>query len=144
MKKVTLWVLVALCLMVSAESVFAAKRKSEPEPYWANSERSGSKMEIIARDLEKLGNNIATYNKPVFEARLTRKEREYADEWDEGSVRLSPIVWNRVYAKDKTVVVGLARKNKQFFVASLKTRDPAFVFSGGIHDMDLLCYLQRI
>ena len=128
---------------MGVEPVFAANRKPEPEPYWANSERSGPKMEIIARDLERLGNNIAMYNKPVFEVKLTRKEREYADEWDEGRVRLSPIVWNRVYAKDKTVVVGLARKDKQFFVASLKTCDPAFIFSGGIHVGSSIKDLER-
>lgn len=64
-------------------------------------------------------------NKPAFEAKLTKQEGD-------AYPGMIPIVWNRVWAKDKTLVFGFAAKNKIFDAIYLATSDPNFVFSGGI------------
>lgn len=121
MKKVTLWVLVALCLIMSAESVFAAYNAySENKAIQADAEAFFRKADVLMKDVRRLANKIAKNNKPAFEAKLTKREIG------------SDILWNRVYAKDKTLVFAFAGKNKAFEGVYLVTSDPNFVFSGGI------------
>ncbi len=131
MKKVTLWLLVVSCLIVSIEPVFA--RAFEDLDYMFFGDRKD--IFLIADSVEKLAKQIAQYNKPVFEVKLTKKERQYYDMDVMGDYvpYTSSIIWNKVCAKDKTVVLGIAGKDKKFYPLYFKTADPKFSFAGGIH-----------
>ena len=113
-------VAVLLCVMVCSDAVFAVA--------W---DRFNNRMETLTKSVENLADSIAAYNKPVFEAQLTKQERRYYDWQEERTVILS-ILWNKVWAKDKTIVLGGAARDKKFGAFLLKTTDPELVFSGGI------------
>ena len=98
------------------------------------------KMILLAQDIQKLGNSIATFNKPIFETQLTKKEREYY-EWDERSI--SNVLWNRVWAKDRTIVLGGAWKNKKFMAYFLRTSDPLYSFAKSIKIGSTIKDLER-
>ena len=139
MKKFMLWIMVAVCVMVSVEPVFAVytierltkiKNRKEAKIYEEKMWKFEEKMSSIAEDVGKLANKIAEYNKPIFEAKLTKKERRIENEMHGSGT--SPIVWNKVCAKNKTVMLGLSRQDKKFWAFYFKTADPALIFSGGI------------
>ena len=46
---------------------------------------------------------------------------------------MSPVVWERVWAKHKTIVTGWATSNKKFHANWIETTDPEFMFMGGVH-----------
>lgn len=144
MKKVTLWILTALVVAVCVQPVFAGyvgkyfeiERKNghkAAEAYQKRADTLNKKMDILISDVQKLADKIAAFNKPAFEAQLTKKEREYWDMgFDEDEVLISPVLWSRVWVKDKTLVFGMAKKDKKFRATYFATTDPEFVFLGGI------------
>ena len=131
MKKIMLWVMVAVCVVVSVEPVFAVYNAFSPQAQAYN-----KKMEVILKEIQAFAEKIVAYNKPAFEVQLTKKEREYYPMGfgDDGETQppLSSIMWNRVYVKDKTLVFAAAEKNKKFTVFSFITTDPAYVFNRNI------------
>ena len=83
---------------------------------------TSARWEAFARSLSDLAEKIATHNKPVFETKFTQQER-----------RDTPSeIWSRVWAKDKTLVIGAADRSKNFYAYYMETRDPDLVFAGGI------------
>ena len=134
MKKFMLWVMAAVYVIVSVEPVFAIydifsnKRNKTEEAKIAAYDK---KMEALLGEIRVFADNIAAYNKPAFEAQLTKKEREY-EEWGDGGTFTSSIMWNRVYTKDKTCVFARAGKNKKFTAEYFATTDPLFVFGKNI------------
>ena len=74
-------------------------------------------------DLEEFGNTILAYNKPIFEVTLTRKERTCED--FQGTY-LSTIMYNRICAKNKTIVISTAEKDKKFSTTLIITGDLDF------------------
>ncbi len=117
MKKIILCVFVLLF----STQVFAASYDS-----------INNKLTALERDVRKMADGIAAYNKPIFEVQLTKKERTYVD-WETEEKALTGVIWNRVWAKDNTVVLGSADKNKKFGSLMFKTTDSKKTFSGGIH-----------
>lgn len=89
-----------------------------------------NKLKKLCDEFQEFANKIATYNKPVFEVQLTKKEREMF--YEENAGEYSPTIWNSVWAKDKTIVLGCAPKNKKFVALFFKTSDPDLSFSNGI------------
>ena len=89
-----------------------------------------AKGEEFEKSILKLASQIMLNNKPVFETQMSKKERSYM--YDDGTKGVSPKIYNRVWAKDYTIVVGCAGKNKKFELKYIATRDPNFVFAGGI------------
>ena len=127
MKKLSLAI---LCMFLFVQPVFAIYNVfSENKIEKTKVEAFNKKMEALTEDIGALAHKIAAFNKPIFEAQLTRKEREY-QEWGEDTVSISKVVWNRVYAKDKTLVLAYGDKKKKFEAIILKTNDPSFSFSG--------------
>lgn len=132
MKKIALWVMVAVCVVMGVEPIFAAySNYSENKAEMAKIESFNKKMEALVEEVEGLASKIAAYNKPVFEVKLAKKERQHYDEGDDVP-SLSPVQWNRVWAKGKTIVLGAAKKDKKFWAHFFKTSDPGIVFSNGI------------
>lgn len=114
--------LAVICLLLSVENCFAF--------YEAGSEKIdvfNDKINILVKEIDIFADNIAIHNKPIFESRLTRKEREYIDE---DNIEISNVIWNRVYAKDFTLVFAAALRDKKFRAFFMKTTDPKFVFHG--------------
>lgn len=110
-----------MCVLLSVQPSFAA--------YDMYSDAFDKKMKLLTKDAAKLADNIAAYNKPVFEAKLTRKEREYTD-FEKGKISISPITWNRVFAKDKTLVISFTHKDGTSKAYFMKTTEPDFSFHG--------------
>ena len=132
MKRVVLLVLVAFVVSICAWPAGAAYDPlSSSRTERAKAEAFNGKMELLVRDVGKLADQIAAYNKPAFEVRLTREERQY-QEMGEDNYRTSRILYNRVWAKDKTLVLGEARGDKRFYATFLTTIDPEYSFVGGI------------
>lgn len=140
MKKFILWVMVAVCVVVSVKPVVAAytseglsriKDRKEAKVYENKWQKFEDKISSLAKDVGKLANNIAMYNKHVFETKLTKKEQQYY-ELDNTKPSLSGIMWNRVWKKEETIVLGGADKNKKFMAYFLKTSNPELIFSGSI------------
>ena len=140
MKKPVLWITAAMFLIMSVEpvlAVYTVKRLSqikdpkEAKAYTARMKRFDRKITALLKNVSQLADKIAAYNQPVFEARLTKKEREFYEMGDE-TPSTSPIMWNRVWAKDKTITLGAALKDKKFWAEFFKTSDPELVFVGDI------------
>lgn len=91
-----------------------------------------NKLRTLEQNVRKMADEIATYNKPTFEVQLTKKERTYVD-WQTEEKAITNVIWNRVWAKDNTIVLGSAAKDKKFGSLLFKTTDPKKTFSGGIH-----------
>lgn len=109
MKKQILCVLLLLCIAIYVSPCFAL-----------STEAFERKLNTLTREVYKLAEDILAFNKPAFETQLTKKEQS------------SGILWNRVCAKDQTLVWGYARKDKKFIPIYFVTNDPKFTFSGGI------------
>lgn len=140
MKKFMLWVMVAVCVMMSVEPVSAAytserlsriTNRKEAKTYENKWMKFEDKISSLAKDVGKLADKIAMYNKHVFETKLTKKERQYY-EWDNTKPSLSGTIWNRVWKKGNTIVFGGAGKDKKFTAYFFKTSDPELIFAGGI------------
>ena len=132
MKKAVLLVMIAVCMMVSVEPVFAAYTDGAGygEDYSAYSKAKRAKADaffkkigVLRDDVEKLADKIVKYNKPAFEGELPKSERAIGNDF---------ILWNRVWVKDNTIVIGCAGRDKKFYAFYLITSDPNFTFSGGI------------
>lgn len=110
----------------------AASASAEYDMYSDNVKVSAfnAKIEALTSEVQKLGDRITAYNKPVYEAELTDEEREYIDYDGED---YSPIRWSRVYAKDNTLVLGYAQNDKKFRAQVLITSDKEFKFAKNIH-----------
>lgn len=96
-------------------------------------EAINNKLFALERSVRKMADGIASYNKHIFEVQLTKKERIYHEDWEIGEEGITDIIWNRVWAKDKTVVLGGATKEKNFRSLMFKTTDTMKSFSEGIH-----------
>ena len=105
---------------------------SSTQAFAASYDLINNKLFLLERDVRKMADGIVAYNKPAFEAQLTKKERTYVD-WETEEKAITGVIWNRVWAKDKTVVLGSAAKDKKFGSLMFKTTDPKKTFSGGIH-----------
>ena len=95
----------------------------------------------LADSISFLGSQIIANNKPALQVKLSKAERMYDED---GGSKVSPYLLNRVWAKDKTVVCGVAKKNKKFEVEHLITSDPGIFFTGGLHVGDTLKALEDI
>ena len=87
----------------------------------------------LEEDLLNLAKQIIAHNKPTLEAKLTEKEREidvYGD--DDKLVEVSNVIWVRVWAKGKTIVIAGAGSDKKFFPFYVVTGDPNYVFHNNI------------
>ena len=91
--------------------------------------------EELAASIAYLGTQIIGSNKHAFQVKLTKDERTY--ETSMGKV-VSQYTLNRVWAKDNTIVCGVAKKNKKFEVEHIITSEPKFFFAGGLHVGDNL------
>lgn len=142
MKKVTLWILTALVVIVCVQPVFAydfgkhgeirdKNGSKAAEAYMKRWDAFNSKATLLAKDARKLADKIAAFNKPAFEAQPTKEERTY-EEMESGKILISPVVWSRVWLKDKTLVFGMAKKDKKFRATYFATTDPDFNFLGDI------------
>ena len=122
------------------------QRKSETSPKKTKSSTHKSKtnassIEAATEKLDELGNSlrdlakkIVVDNKPAFEAKLTRKEREYDEYGDGESISLAEITVSRVWAKGETIVTGHGYPNdRRFYENSISTTDSSLIFAGGIH-----------
>lgn len=76
----------------------------------------------LESSIKSLSKNIITHNKPAYEIQLTKKELP----------KKVKERYNRVCAKDKTIVAGDAGKSKKYKPFCFVTIDPAFAFTGGI------------
>lgn len=85
----------------------------------------------FAENAMKSAQKIVDYNKPAFEVKLTKQERYYNDEFF--GTGTSPVIYKRVWAKDKTIVTGWATANKKFHADYIETIDPDVIFMGGVH-----------
>ena len=109
---------------------------------------ASARWEAFAESLSDLAQKIITHNKLVFETKFTRQERSDAlegpDMPDPRSLHergLANEILDRVWAKDKTLVMGAAERDKRFYAYYMETRDPDLVFLGGIRvgaDIDVL------
>ena len=138
-------VLVALCVASGVEPLWASYNftelyeiekksgKKAADAYRKRWDAFNERAEILAEDVRKLADQIAAFNKPLFEAKLTTQERKYYEMGDDNIGSISPILWNRVYAKDKTCVLGIAGKDKKFKATYFVTADPKLVFLGKVH-----------
>ena len=136
MKKALLLVMAVVCVMAGVEPVFAIYDVFSNYDVVSRAEEAkiqayNKKAEVLLKEIQAFADKIAAYNKPAFEAKLTKKEREY-EEWGDEGTSLSFIMWNRVYMKDKTCVFASAGKNKKFTASYFATTDPAFVFGSNI------------
>lgn len=122
MKKKVMSFFMAMCILLCASSMACAAGPN----YSAVDKVARRGMDLI-KSLERLGDQIVANNKHAFEVQLTRSEREVFDD------EISSVMWNRVWAKDKTIVTGESGRNKKFYATSLVTADPKMVFAGGIH-----------
>ena len=87
----------------------------------------------LEEDLLNLAKQIIAHNKHTLEAKLTEKEREidvYGD--DDNLVEMSRVIWVRVWAKGKTIVIAGAGSDKKFFPFYVVTSDPNYVFHNNI------------
>ena len=94
MKKCCVLMIAVLCVAVCGVSAFAAWSKQE-QANVARLEAFMRKMETLTKSVQNLADSIAAYNKPIFEAQLTKQERRYS-EMGEDRTKISPILWNRV------------------------------------------------
>ena len=94
--------------------------------------RINDKLFTLEQSVRKVADSIAAYNKPIFEVQLTKKERTFVD-WQTDEKSITSVIWNRVWAKDKTITLGSAGKDKKFGSLLFKTTDPMKSFAGGIH-----------
>lgn len=88
----------------------------------------------LSTTLNNMAQNIANYNKYVFETKLTKQERDLGGEDGMYGPGLSDELYNRVWAKDKTIVAGyelVDRKGKNY-AHYIHTSDPEIIFAGGI------------
>ena len=100
--------------------------KSEAEPTKSYSKEEFPYSELgysIYTDLTELAQNIIAYNKPAFEIKLNKKERTVEDE--DGKY-VTPFMYNKVWVKGKTIVIGIATEDKSFFALNIITAEPGF------------------
>ena len=72
------FVFALLCVCLCVQPCFAFyDMNSDNKKVPAKIESFNKKMELLVKDTSELADKIAAFNKPVFEAKLTRKEREY-------------------------------------------------------------------
>ena len=98
----------------------------EPAPTRSYSKEEFSASELgysIDRDLSELAQSIIAYNKPAFEIKLTKKERMVEDE--DGKY-VTPFMYNKVWVKGKTIVIGIATEDKSFAALNIITAEPGF------------------
>ena len=81
--------------------------------------------EELARSFKTLAKKIITNNQPAYQIQLKKNELPKNSKHT---------VYNRVCAKDKTIVAGSAGKSGKFKAFCMMTTDPAFIFTGGIRD----------
>ncbi|MBR2208518.1 MAG: hypothetical protein IJ859_06880 [Synergistaceae bacterium] len=126
MKKMLVLVLVAFYSAIYLSPCFAFYENFNSQ----KAERFNKKMEALTKNFSEFASKIVNFNKPIFEVRLTRKEREYTEWGEDDKPLLSKVEWNRVYAKDKTLVLAYSWREKKFGTLIFKTNDPNFDFRG--------------
>ncbi len=105
-----------VCFMLCAASVFGEDNTVL------------SKWEDLSKEAFTLAAKIIASNKPAFEHKLTRQERTFdSDFLGKGT---SPVRYERVWAKEKTIVTAWAVSDKHFLANSITTADPNFSFCG--------------
>ncbi len=124
--KIILCVLLSVLFSVQALAVQAST--SAYDLY----DKVNGQLFTLEQSVHKVADSIAAYNKPVFETQLTKKERTFVD-WQTDEKSITGVIWNRVWAKDKTITLGSAGKNKKFSFLIFKTIDSMKSFAGGIH-----------
>ncbi len=91
-----------------------------------------TRLEKFEFSLADTARKILNYNKPAFEVKLTKDDRKYTIEGTSRR-RLARSLWNRVCAKDKTLVVGAGNNDPANTVPCyFVTEDPELIFVGGI------------
>lgn len=97
-------------------------QQSEPQSSLTKTSTTDFPPEELARSFRTLAKKIITSNKPAYQIKLEKKELP----------KRAGTVYNRVCAKDKTIVAGSAGKSGKFKAFCMMTTDPAFIFTGGI------------
>ena len=119
--------LACLCLLL----VYTALSCALPQPSLAfRSKRivrrqkvnSAERWEVLAKSLSGLAQRIATHNKFIYETKLSDSERT-GDE-----------IYTRIWAKDKTLVVGCESMSDEGrnYAYYINTSDPEIFFAGNI------------
>ena len=125
-----------------AEISSAPSSSGEEKHLFISSSLTPPKSDVIGKSLLDLAKRIMANNKYAFETKMTQKDRELY-EMGEEIPTISQIIWNRVWAKDKTIVVGEARKDKKFRVRLFMTRDPQITFVNGLRVGDDIHVLEQ-
>lgn len=97
------------------------------------------RWEMLAKSLSDLAQRIVTHNKFIYETKFTKKERAVdengpaglVDEYEKG---FADELYNRVWAKDKTLVIGCENINDEGnnHAYYINTSDPLLYFAGNI------------
>lgn len=103
----------------------------------------GNLDDKLIDSIKSLANRIIAHNKHVFEQKLTGRELDY-QEWDSNVTKHFRSAWDRVWAKNQTIVAATATDNKRNFeLDHFITSDPNYIFAGGIHVGSRLSELER-
>ena len=143
--------LACLCLLSAALSCEASPIEIElPQTRFAfRSKRIVRKQKVkidqnerwqtLSKSLSDLAQRIATHNKFIYETKFTRKERAVdedspaglVDEYEKG---FADQLYNRVWAKDKTLVIGCEDIDNEGtnYAYYINTSDPLLYFAGNI------------
>ena len=78
--------------------------------------------EELAKSFKALAKKVLANNKPEYQIKLDKNELP----------KKAGTIYNRVCAKDKTIVAGTARENGKYKAFCMMTTDPDFIFTGGI------------
>ena len=98
------------------------------------------RWEMLGKSLSDLAQSIVTHNKFVYETRFTKEERAVDEDGPVGLINefekgYADQLYNRVWAKDKTLVIGCEDINGegQNYAYYINTSDPLLNFAGNIH-----------
>ena len=97
------------------------------------------RWQTLAKSLSDLAQRIAAHNKFIYETKFTKKERAVdednptglVDEYEKG---FADQLYNRVWAKDKTLVIGCEDIDEpgNNYAYYINTSDPLIYFAGNI------------
>ena len=135
MKKFLAFIFIVMYAVSCASVGFASSyNENAIDKLWA-----GEKSTDLIKSLKKLADQIVAHNKPTFDTTLTKSDRDTGEMYG-----LFPAMWDRVWAKDKTIVTAQAyHKKKDFYSTSLTTADSNMVFAGGIRVGASIAVLEK-
>ncbi|MBQ9403690.1 MAG: hypothetical protein IJU15_01780 [Synergistaceae bacterium] len=109
------FLLCIMCMLLCGRPCFAEYDQfSDNRAERRKAEAFYRKMDILVEEVSGLATKILAYNKPLLEVGVNKDMN------------------NRVCAKDKTLVIGFSWKKMNYEPGWFVTRDPEFVFKGGI------------